>query len=448
LPVNWKARLVAATPRRWRVYWERLERSPLGERLARGAFWSVAGGVVSRGLSLVAWIVVARLLKQEAFGEIGMIQSTVGIFGVFAGVGMGITATKHVAEYRLRDPERAGRLITLSNQIAWVASVAVAVGLWVLAPWLAEQTLARPSLASALRIASGLLFLGGIQGAQTGALAGLEAFRTIARLNLFTGLISFLLLSLGTWWGGIAGTLWALNATTAIGCLLNHAALRQEMNRAGLPRGRAWGRQDLPVLWKFTLPSALGALMGAAVHWVCCSLLVRLPSGYGEMGAFNGANQWFIALLFLPTLLGQSVLPLMAEQLGLAQHHQGRRLLGLSIKINALVVIPVVLISLLSPWIMALFGHTFRSEWPTLVVVLLTAALLAIQTPVGQIITASGRVWPGFWMNVGWAIVYLTATHAWVHYGALGLATARLAAYSAHTVWAMWYGFRILRRDE
>jgi O-antigen/teichoic acid export membrane protein len=406
------------------------------------------GGVASRGLGLVAWIVVARLLQQEAFGEIGMIQSTIGIFAVFAGVGMGITATKHVAEYRGRDPDRAARLITLSSQTAWAASVVMASALWLLAPWLAEHTLARPALIPALRIASGLLLLGGIQGAQTGTLAGLEAFRTIARLNLITGLISFPLLWVGTWWGGIAGSLWALNAVTAMGCLLNHTALREELNRAGLPRGRAWERQDLPILWEFTLPSALGALMGAAVHWICCSLLVHQPDGYGAMGAFNGANQWFIALLFLPTLLGQSVMPLMAEQLGLAEHRQGRRLLSLSIKTNALVVVPVLVISLLSPWIMGLFGHTFRSEWPTLVVVLLTAALLAIQTPVGQIITASGRVWAGFWMNVGWAIVYLVATSAWVHWGALGLASARLAAYSAHTVWAMWYAFRILRRDE
>ena len=47
-----------------------------------------------------------------------MIQSTVGMFGVFAGFGLGLTATKHVAEFRQSDPDRAGRIIGLSGLFA------------------------------------------------------------------------------------------------------------------------------------------------------------------------------------------------------------------------------------------------------------------------------------------------------------------------------------------
>jgi len=37
------------------------------------------------------------LLGTVGFGELGVIQSTVGMFGVFAGLGLGMTATKYVA---------------------------------------------------------------------------------------------------------------------------------------------------------------------------------------------------------------------------------------------------------------------------------------------------------------------------------------------------------------
>ena len=445
---RWKAPLVALTPPRFRGHWERLEQSPLGERLARGTFWSIVGGGASRALGLVAWILVARRLDKEAFGEIGMIQSTVGIFGVLAGVGMGMTATKHVAEFRLRDPVRASRLIRLSNRISWGASLAVAVAVWILAPWLADHTLSRPDLTGIVRISTGLLLLGGVQGAQGGALAGLEAFKTVARLNIVSGLVSFPLLVLGAFWGGVGGTIWALNANAAVGVLLHNVALRREMALARLPEVDSWDRRDLPVLWRFTLPAALGALVTSAVQWGCWGILARRPDGYDALGAFNGANQWFLALMFLPNLLAQSVLPLMAEQLGQDRHHQGRRLLGFAMKVNALVVVPVLFLSLASPWIMGLFGRSFRGDWPTLVVVLLTAVFLSVQTPVGQIITASGRVWAGFWMNVGWAVVFVWATFAWASWGGLGLATARLAAYAAHSVWALWYALRLLRREE
>ena len=78
----------------------RIKASPLGYRLANGAFWSVSGAVASKGMMLVASIVVARMLTREVYGELGIIRSTVNMFVVFASFGMGMTATKYVAELR------------------------------------------------------------------------------------------------------------------------------------------------------------------------------------------------------------------------------------------------------------------------------------------------------------------------------------------------------------
>ena len=127
---------------------ERIENSAVGLRLARGIFWSVSGTVISRGLMLVAMVLVARMLGKTAYGEFGMLQSTfLGMFGVFAGFGLGLTATKHVAEYCRSDPERAGRIITLSGLFAVVTGGLMAVGLLIWAPWLAAHTINAPHLA-------------------------------------------------------------------------------------------------------------------------------------------------------------------------------------------------------------------------------------------------------------------------------------------------------------
>ena len=77
--------------------WTRLQGSSVNERLARGAFWSIAGAVASRAIGLCASILVARLLGKERFGELGIVQGTIEMFGTFAGFSMGFTATKHVA---------------------------------------------------------------------------------------------------------------------------------------------------------------------------------------------------------------------------------------------------------------------------------------------------------------------------------------------------------------
>ena len=83
--------------------------SPIGGRLARGAFWSLLGTTLSKGCSTLSWIIVGRLLGKENFGELNMVQSTVGLFGAAAGLGMGMAAAKYVAEYKKTDPDRAGR---------------------------------------------------------------------------------------------------------------------------------------------------------------------------------------------------------------------------------------------------------------------------------------------------------------------------------------------------
>ena len=57
-----------------------------GDSIARhfaiGAFWALVGAVVSRGLTLASSVVAGRLLGTTGFGEIGMIQSTQGLFGI------------------------------------------------------------------------------------------------------------------------------------------------------------------------------------------------------------------------------------------------------------------------------------------------------------------------------------------------------------------------------
>ncbi|MCL5281662.1 MAG: oligosaccharide flippase family protein, partial [Planctomycetes bacterium] len=179
--------IVSVLPSFLRVHVQRIRRSPLGYRLARGTVWSTAGAVTARGLSLLSSIVIAHLLSQVGFGELGILYSTVALFQVFAGFGLGVTATKYVAEHRHSDPAKAGRIIAMAWLVTVATGASCAVLLAVLAPWLAAHTLAAPHLSRPLRITAIALFLTAVNSAQAGALSGFEAFKSIARLNVITG---------------------------------------------------------------------------------------------------------------------------------------------------------------------------------------------------------------------------------------------------------------------
>ena len=279
--------LYGLCPRPLKLYWDRIAASSIGMRLVRGAFWSMAGAVISRGLMLCANILVARMLGKTVFGELGMIQSTIGMFGVFAGFGLGLTATKHVAELRDTEPERAGRIIALSWLVAVVTGGIMSLGLFIYAPWLAENSINAPHLAGILRIGSFLLFINALNGAQTGALSGFEAFKAIAHVNLFIGLISFPVLLTGAYYGGLYGAVWALVINLCFNWLFNHIALRKAAHRYQVPLVFNQCIQELPVLWKFSLPAVLSGIMVGPANWVSRTFLTKQPDGYDEIGVLT-----------------------------------------------------------------------------------------------------------------------------------------------------------------
>jgi Polysaccharide biosynthesis protein len=75
---------------------------------AIGAFWALVGAVVLRGLTLASSVLAGRLLGTTGFGEVGMIQSTQGLFGIVAGTGLGLAATKFIAESLRPIPQEQG----------------------------------------------------------------------------------------------------------------------------------------------------------------------------------------------------------------------------------------------------------------------------------------------------------------------------------------------------
>ena len=417
-------------------------------RFARGAVWSLLGGIVSQGSTLAASVVTARLLGREQFGEFGMIQSTVGMFGILAGMGLGLTATKYVAELRAKDPARAGRIIALGITVALITATVAVTALFVGAPWLAASTLNAAHLSAELRIAAGLLFINAFNGTQNGILAGFEAFRAIARVSLARGIVTFPLTVCCVSLWDLRGAVVALVAAAVVGLVLNHIAIHAECKRNGVPvRWERFWRERF-ILWKFSLPAFLsGAMTGPAV-WAANSILVNQRSGYSEMGIFSAANQWRMAVAFLPLLLAQPVLSMLSN-LAMRDMRSFRRVLranlylnvGLSVSIAA----PVIACS---SRIMRAYGSDFRSGAPVLILLALATAISSIISVMAQAMASLDKVWWGFALNSAWALVLLASAVMLVpRYGALGLAGAYLASYSVHALTVSTY-VKIYFRDR
>ena len=372
------------------------------------------------------------MLGKHDYGELGIIQNTIGMFGTLAGFGMGLTANKYVAEYKRTDPAHAGRIIALASATSWISSGIMAVVLVACAPWLAAKTLAAPQLSGLLQIGALLLLSSGVNGAQTGALSGFEAFKRIAHINLISGLLTFPLMVIGAWKWGVTGAVWGLIGSQMANCVMSFIAVRVEAARYQISLRYAGCFSDLSLFWRFSLPAVLVGVLNSIVSWGAGALVVNQIGGYGDMGIYNAASrvkqlpETFLGMLIAP------MLPILSEAFGKGDHSTFQRTLLFNFTLATLIIVPVSLVQAAAPALTTMpFGAGYQGHPAIVTWLMLHAVLYALMFPMGSILISMGEMWFSWLVNFLMSLVFAGA--AWLlvpRYGAAGYASATVIGYA------------------
>jgi O-antigen/teichoic acid export membrane protein len=403
----------------------------LRARYLAAVVWSIAGQGAARGATFVASMFTARLLGAESFGVFAIVQSTVGIAATLAGAGLGVTAARHVAEFRISDPERTGRILGLSSAIALISGATLALATVAAAPFVAVHILHAAALVLPLRIASLLVLFTALNGYQTGALAGLEAFRAMARVNVCSGIASCPMIVFGAYRGGIHGAVWGISAAMAATWALNHIVLRQVCGQRGIAWKwrRCWSETHL--MYRTSLPALLSSLIGVPGMWLCTWLVVQQANGYRQLGLYSAADRYRLLLLFVPSSIANSVLPILANFKGAGDPSGfGKLLRGNVMVVSVVVCVPAVLIVFCARRAMGYFGPSYLAGAPILVILCFSAVAESLNTSVGQAVLATSA-WRRFYFDVMlFSIICGVAFLLVPRLGALGLAISYLAGFS------------------
>lgn len=412
----------------------------MGSRFVKGAFWSLLGTLIAQGLSMLAGIFAARVLGKVGYGEFGMINSTVGMFGTFAGFGLGLTATKYVAELKTKDPVRTGRILGLSNYVSIFFGGIVTLILFTFAPQIAKNAINAPLLVDELRISCGLLFINALNGAQIGALSGLEVFKVIAKVNFIRGILSFSITVFAVWFYGLSGLVISTVIAGILGWWLNQIALQRECAKVGIIISHENLIDELHVLWKFSLPAFLAGVMVGPIVWLTNAILVNQANGYAEMGLLNAANQWKGVLTFLPVTVAISVLPAMSSVFGdFGASSEANQSIEIANTMNQVVIWPIsILLMFLASPIMALYGEGFQNGRLLFILLIGGTAIGYVGNSVGTLITSRGFMWLGVLQNLTWGIVLLIITYLWCNkYGAVAIGVGTAIGYFILLNWSI-----------
>jgi len=403
----------------------------LRDRLTRAVAWNAVGTGFNQGSTFAVNLILARLLSLEAFGQYAMIATTLAVIVALAPLSTAYTATKYVAEYRQRDPARAGRILGLCAGIAVFMSLTAAVGLLFGAERLA-LLLHEPRLAPGLMIASLVIVFAVSNAFLTGALAGLESYAILGKAGVFSGTSYVLFCALGGLRWGIHGAL----AGAALSGLLQTGVLWPMLVR----EARRWQITIQPMgamrEWKiflmFSLPAALNGFISLPAIWLANAVLVRQPQGYEQMALFTAANSFRIIVLFAPNILNNVGMSILNNQRGAGDEAGFRRLFWANwLATAAVVLLLAVPMAVAGPWLLGLFGQEFRGAHPILLVLIAAALAESLALATSQVIQSQGRIWLSFFGIVAPSYVTLLAVASLMtpRAGALGLALGYLACW-------------------
>lgn len=368
----------------------------LTSKLSQDSFWALIGSVSSRGLGLLAAIIVARLLGKDIYGEFGMIKSTLISVAIFSTFGLGYTATKFVAQFKNNEKEKLKLFYNYSMKITLLIGGVMSIVLFLFSNEIAISVLESAHLSSALKIVAFWVLFNSLSTTQIGILAGFGEFKSMAKINTVTGITTFILSVVLTYFYLLDGALFALVLSQVLNWYLNFRVVNKNLPSTqyeNLDRNKF-----LNEILHFSFPIALQEATYAITSWLNYYLIIKL-SNYGELGLYSAANQWLGVLLFLPGILRNVILSHMTESGNDEVKHNN--ILRKMLKINLLsTLLPVFIIFLLSGFITEIYGDTFLGLGKVLKVTVLSAVFLSLSNVYSQAFMSKGHNWPMFWIKL------------------------------------------------
>jgi len=413
--------------------------------LIHGFSWTFLGAVSSRALMLVGSIFVSRYLGPEEYGEFAIIQTTVNMVTELLGLAAGLSAAKYIAQYKKNDPQKASLYLSINILIAGCTGV---LGWFVISYFagpIASQVLDNDQLVPLLMIGAYSLFFASLVGGFTGAMNGLEAFSTTAKVSITVGFVSLISQVVAVINFGLIGVVYAILIVRAINAFLLFLNLKVKMKDSKMIfHFKGWQENIVNVL-NFNIPALISSILVVPVTWLGSVMLVNF-SDYKELGIFNAANQWRIALLFIPSTIAAVALPMLSKFHG-EKSKDFHKILAFNIVINSFVAVIMTFgVYFFAPLIMSFYGEAYSEGFVVLQIIIISAGLAAINNVVGQAIMSMGKMWHGCGFNCIWGITYLAFAYQLIQSdGARGLAISSLIAFALHTILQSLYLFNLLK---
>jgi O-antigen/teichoic acid export membrane protein len=398
-----------------------MDKSSLSRLLAVSFIWNLSGNLISKGSVFVVSVITARLLGDEDFGRVALIQQTIAVFVVFATMGLSVTSIKFVAE-AVKDGRLAVQSVMSKIMTAALilSSIVLAVCLYS-ANFISLFFFNELELVLSIKLASVVIVFSTINQVQFGMLSGLNRFDLLAKSNIISGLINIPITIFLVNQFGLNGFVLSLFSVALILAFINRVFINSVVKR--IEHKHTWQAIDYKKIYKFAGPNVLSAIVFSVATWYGFSLLTQI--NLIEVAAFNVSNQLFGVIFVIPTMLAQVLMSFVAKD----KSNRNFYLLK-SVKINVIITFSCCFpLMFFAGDIMGIYGETYREYEVLLVLTLLSVVAVGLSSQFEHYFVGIGRLSLHLKYTVLYAAVFVSLSIILVHKGAIGIAIARFTAY-------------------
>ncbi|MBZ5516214.1 MAG: flippase [Acidobacteriia bacterium] len=365
---------------------------PQSARLAKGASIALAGMVGGRGIRLVMDALLAHMLGPGMFGlyAIGFAVTRVATF--LSPLGLDAGVIRFGSAYWHRDTQRLKSVVVEGFLYSLFSGLVLGAGLYLAAPWLADQMFSKPELAPVFRwfaLAFPLITSLHVAAAATRISQRMQ-FAVYAEEIAQPAAALLLILTLSLWGWKLAGALAANVISFGLSLALAIYYLHLLFPAVLTPplQVTKCGKD----LLGFSLPASLSTMSGILLLWTD-----RLFVGYfrpaSEAGIYYAAGQLSVMLAVILGAFGAIAGPMIAHRHSEGDRLRLQELFHMSTKWSLYLSIPPFLVMALlgGPAMSALFGKPY-AEGATALLILAVGQLVNAGTgPTGAMLLMTGH---------------------------------------------------------
>lgn len=399
----------------------------------RGIIWSLLGTFISKGFLLISFIIVARILPIDEYGNLGVLRSTITTFSVVSVVSFGVTVNKYLAKYISTEKERAQAILSMSRVFVYAIAFLISILIYIYSNYISNSIVGDNSLNLAVEISSATIFFTSVNGLQNGILSGLEKFKYISIISVSNGMLSLPVILLLSYYYGYIGTIIGLLIVQFFLWLISFYYTTKSIKESGLSLKLTGFSSELNVVKEFTMPALISGMILPPVILLSDIIITNTPDGSSKLGIYSAAFNFSIITVTLNTVIGQVLYPyIMKEENKYSQKLEFvNQILPFFISVS--LNVPLIIFA---NYIGAIFGESYQNNEFSLSISLIAVSSIVMghRQGIARKFASQNKLWWSLLGNSFWALIALFTVYHLKDYGSVGRAFGFTLAYVINTL--------------